>query len=342
LLQDPAERGETGGVEENFPLRPNEDELPILSPAQNPPDVASTEILQSTLISGNDIHSHHQTSSPQEMPETASVEHNLANEPMLFDDVAVPAWEPLEEVRTFGAGVESVLAPDPLESAKVVVPAQEPPKEGGDGNAYAFPMPISDDPSVPDPASILRMPETHTTPDPSSTHPEASHYSTLASTENPNETSLTVPPYALATPVEEEEEDFNASANSLFTLQNEVATAPPGSPDSQPIEPDGAKDEVTLGEPKRSATPISEALSIPIETTDISNGEAPASINLDIALPHPVQPPKPAKSLDAVEDELDPFKLMGNDSKVAPGAIDDQHASEAQDERMDEQMDNFQ
>ena len=341
LSQEPAERGETGDVEGNVPMLSNEDRIPILSVAQNPPDFASTEILQSTLIPGNDVHSHHQTSSPQGMPETSSVEHSLANEPMLFDDIAVPAWKPLEEVRTFGATVGSVPAPDPLESVEVIVPAREPPEEEGDRNAYAFPIPISEDPSVPDPASILQMPEAHSTPDPSSTHPEASHHSALAPTENPSET---VPPYALATPVEEEH--FNASANILFAPENEV---PPGSSDPRPIEPDGAKDNVrvTLGEPKRSATPILEALSMPIETTDISNGKArhaddTAPINSDVALPHSVQPPEPAKSLGAVEDELDPFKLMGNDSKVAPGGVDDQHTSETQDNRMDDRMDDFQ
>jgi hypothetical protein len=73
-----------------------------------------------------------------------------------------------------------------------------------------------------------------------------------------------------------------------------------------------------IAKPEHSTLP--ESSSIPLEirdTQDVSNDGA-HDIN------HPLSPPEVAKSLDAAEDEDDPFKLMGNDSKVAPGAVDNQ------------------
>jgi hypothetical protein len=87
-------------------------------------------------------------------------------------------------------------------------------------------------------------------------------------------------------------------------------------------------------EPERS-TPIPGAVTVAIETRDVttSSNDAShradtadaASVQPDAAISHPVPSSELAKSQDAIEDEDDPFKLMGNDSKVAPGAVDDQH-----------------
>jgi hypothetical protein len=103
----------------------------------------------------------------------------------------------------------------------------------------------------------------------------------------------------------------------------------PGSPNSQSTKPnilDGDYVRLIPTGEFRSSTP--EASSTPYDTMDamdISNDRAHdtasprvASVQLDEALSQPIQ-----QQANTVEAEDDPFKLMGSDSKVAPGAVDD-------------------
>ena len=196
-----------------------------------------------------------------------------------------------------------------------------------------FPMSISADPSVPDPAVI--SPDTQSNPP--LTDLELSHDYAQASQVSPDSTETTVPMPATGTL------PFSpASDSDLFTPQNEADTAPV-SPNSQSAEP-SVLDEYVRWIPTSTAEPerlLAEASSMTHDTTnvmDVSNDGAhdtvsprAAAVQLD---EESIRQQEEAKPLSAVEAEDDPFKLMRSDSKVAPGAVDDHlHSDIGTDER---------
>jgi len=222
------------------------------------------------------------------------------------------------------AGIADYLAPEPSQTL------------------YAFPMPVLANPSVPDPAGISPTPDTHSTPPDLLSGLVASHGSAQAlhdPAEHSTEPSLTKPSFPMGTSMGQES-SLNMSASGLFTPQNEAASVPV-SPGLQADATDNAL--ASVAEPELLTPPSAKYSSFPFEIGDGMDDSNDEALGVDTAgaasaqLCHPEPPSEEAKPLHAIEDEDDPFKLMGNDSKVAPGAVDDRPgSSEGQDERIND------
>jgi len=119
--------------------------------------------------------------------------------------------------------------------------------------------------------------------------------------------------------------------------QNEAALVPV-SPDPQADATDNAL--TSAAEPELLTPPSTKYSSVPFEIRDGVDNSNDEALDVDTAgaasaqFCRPVAPSDEAKPPHAIEDEDDPFKLMGSGSKVAPGAVDDRPgSSEGQDER---------
>jgi hypothetical protein len=147
---------------------------------------------------------------------------------------------------------------------------------------------------------------------------------------NPTQIPVESPtiPHNLGIPARRE----SYSDRTTNTSQNEVVTTP-GSPSSQ-ADASKSKDdpEVTsAGDAEHPKPPVPWSSLVPFaatDTTDILHEDFGAETT-DVVSPRPAaSSARPtlslavATSLDAAEAEDDPFKLMGNNSKVAPGAAE--------------------
>lgn len=239
------------------------------------------------------------------------------------------------------AGIADSLAPGVSQPGELPVSGWEE-RDDEARTLPAFPMPISANPSVPDPAGISCTPDTHSTPPDLSRGFVALQGSAQAlhdSTEHTTEPSLKKPFFFMGTSVEQESL-LNMNASGLFTPQNEAASAPV-SPGPQADAIDNAL--TSVAEPDLLTPPSAKYSSVPLEIKDEMDDSNNEGLGLDTTdaasaqLCHPAPPSEEAKPLRAIEDEDDPFKLMGNDSEVAPGAVDDRPgSSEGQDEQIDD------
>jgi hypothetical protein len=267
----------------------------------HPPDPEPT---QAELDSCNDTRPNRRTSSPGVIPAPTSVNGTIAPEHQQSNAIVVLAREPFVEEN----GEEKRIP-------------------------YTFPMPISANPSVPDPDGIARTPDTYRTSQSPLLLSETPCDSSPALNVSAKDSSETSPPFPLETLVRQESFS-NTSASDLFTPRNETATAP-ASPSPQPAKP---REDDQLTHPVQSTRltlTIPEASFVPAESTGamddgVPDGGTPRppSEHLEDTSFHPVTPSGLVNSSDAVWDEDDPFKLMGNDGKFVPGAVDDQASFE--------------
>lgn len=208
-----------------------------------------------------------------------------------------------------------------------------------DNRVYdTFPMPILADPTVPDPTDISQQSIIHggflmsTTPgnlpDPVVVAPDLADGTQISSTDQLGFFEMSSGQESL----------FSSSTSGLFTPLDEAVTVPE-TPGTLLIDANTTADITQLmhREAAHSTTPIPDASSVPLETMDsmeTSNTEAiradslpAASIVADTASPGSVISPKVTTFSEAAEKEDDPFRLMGTDSKVAPGPVDSESNS---------------
>lgn len=193
----------------------------------------------------------------------------------------------------------------------------------------AFPMPVSADPTVPDPIDLLAVSKVHSSPP---ILPLSGHLL---------DSAAVVPDLVGGAPtvvdmMSRQESFSSATASGLFTPQTEavIVSETPGTQSINPADNIQLTNSVDTGP---STTPILDT-SVPSEMT-MDRMEA---ISMDI-LPEESddmwisspQPPRIASSSNLAETEDDPFKLMGTDSKVAPGPID--NGSSSGDSKAEEQ-----
>jgi hypothetical protein len=236
------------------------------------------------------------------------------------------------------ATVDDGLLADDRQFQDISSVTTEPTGRQDKGVYDTFPMPILADPTVPDPTDISQQSILHggflmsTTPgnlpDPVVVAPDLADSTQTSSTDQLAFFDMSSGQAPL----------FSTSTSGLFTPQDEAVMVPE-TPGTLSIDGNTTVDITQLmhREAARSTTPIPDASSVPLETMDsmeTSNTKAiradslpAASIVADTASPGSVISPKVTTFSEAAEKEDDPFRLMGTDSKVAPGPVDSESSS---------------
>lgn len=207
-------------------------------------------------------------------------------------------------------------------------------QDNGDGVNGTFPMPVLADPTAPDPIDISKEFILRGDSPISAISGDLLNPVVVALDFVDGTQTLATNQLASSDIFSGQDSSFISSTSGLYEPQDDTLTIPE-IPGTLLVDPDVTADTSQLmdkAEADLSMPPIPGASSIPLYTMDtpdvqLISTNAPPAASMDTGSAS-ILSPRIASPTDPVEREEDPFKLMGTDSKVAPGPVDSESSSD--------------